>query len=198
MNRLGRFLVLALSLVGAAAIAGVARFASIGVSARPDPSRTEMRSARAVRHLLIPRAARTRANPVEPSSEVLTEARAHFADHCASCHGNDGKGKTAHGARMFPRAPDLTAQATQSLSDGELFWIVENGVRMTGMPAFGSDDPADDAESWGLVRFVRTLPRIGAAELAEMERLNPTLSRADVERERENEEFLAGGAPDGE
>jgi mono/diheme cytochrome c family protein len=117
---------------------------------------------------------------------------AHFADHCATCHGNDGRGDTPHGRRMFPRAPDMTAKATQDLSDGELFWIIEHGVRLTGMPGFGDDDPASDAESWELVHFLRHLPNLTAAELAEMERLNPTLSRADVEREQEIEAFLAG------
>ncbi|MGH7859941.1 MAG: c-type cytochrome, partial [Candidatus Binatia bacterium] len=122
----------------------------------------------------------------------LASGRAHFADHCATCHGNDGKGETDYGKRLSPRAPDMTAEATQRLSDGELFWIVENGVRLTGMPGFGDDDPANDAESWELVHFIRSLPRITTAELAEMARLNPALSRADVERERANEAFLAG------
>jgi len=99
-----------------------------------------------------------------------------------------------YGRGMSPRAPDMTADATQSLSDGELFWIIENGVKMTGMPGFGDDDPSNDDESWELVDFIRTLPRITREELVEMQRLNPTLSRADVERERAEEEFLAGGA----
>ena len=86
----------------------------------------------------------------------------------------------------------MTAEATQALSDGELFWIVENGVRLTGMPGFGDDDPANDESSWELVVFIRSLPRQTPEELAEMQRLNPTLSRADVEKQRELERFLAG------
>jgi mono/diheme cytochrome c family protein len=93
---------------------------------------------------------------------------------------------------MYPRAPDMTAAATQKLSDGALFWIIENGVRLTGMPGFGDDDPSNDAESWDLVAFIRELPSLTPEDLKEMERLNPTLSRAAVEHEREIDAFLAG------
>jgi len=183
-----------LAVVGAsAALAGLS-FAIRGVSARQNPSRLEAVLARSARHLLIPAAARAMPNPVSASPAVIARGRAHFADHCATCHGNDGKGGTMYGRGMSPRVPDMTADATQSLSDGELFWIIENGVKLTGMPAFGDDEPANDDESWDLVDFIRTLPRITPEELGEMERLNPTLSRADVERERAEEEFLAGGA----
>jgi len=183
-----------LAIVGAwAALAGLS-FAIRGVSARQRPSRLETVLARSGRHLLIPVAARAQPNPVPVSPAVIARGRAHFADHCATCHGNDGKGRTMYGRGMSPRAPDMTADATQSLSDGELFWIIENGVKMTGMPGFGDDDPSNDDESWELVDFIRTLPRITREELVEMQRLNPTLSRADVERERAEEEFLAGGA----
>jgi hypothetical protein len=98
---------------------------------------------------------------------------------------------------MYPRAPDMTSAATQSLTDGELFWIIENGVRLTGMPGFGDDDPANDAQSWHLVHFIRHLPRIGPQELATMERMNPRLSSAEVERNKEDEEFLSGGPGSG-
>lgn len=198
MRTLGRLVVTALATLGLVALFGAASFYVQGISARPQPTALETRVARAARHHLIPAQARATPNPVAATPEVLASGMAHFADHCASCHGNDGKGDTSHGRRMFPRAPDMTAVATQSLSDGELFWIVEHGVRLTGMPGFGDDDPANDAESWELVRFIRHLPRLTAAELAEMERLNPTLSRADVEREREIDAFLAGEELSGE
>lgn len=192
MSRSGRFVIGVLATVGAGALAGGVAFFMAGVSARSEPTALETRLARTARHLLIPAAARAAGNPVLASPEVLVSARAHFADHCATCHGNDGRGDTSYGRRMYPRAPDMTAEATQSLSDGELFWIIENGVRLTGMPGFGDDDPATDAESWELVLFIRHLPDLSPEELAGMERLNPTLSRADVEREREIEAFLAG------
>lgn len=195
LRRTGRLLLYLFAALGvAAALAGVG-FVARGVSARPQPSPAEKRLARAARHLLIPGAVRRAPNPVAPTPEVLASGRAHFADHCAGCHGNDGEGDTSHGRRMFPRAPDMTAEATQLLTDGELFWIIENGVRLTGMPGFGDEDPSNDRESWELVHFVRRLPEITTDELAEMERLNPILSRADVERQRAAEQFLAGGEP---
>lgn len=195
---LGRLLLTGLATLGLAALVYAASFFVQGVSARPEPTSLETRLARAARHHLIPARARATANPVAATPEALASGMAHFADHCATCHGNDGRGKTSYGRQMFPRAPDMTAAATQTLADGELFWIVENGVRLTGMPGFGDDDPANDAESWELVQFVRHLPELTPEELREMERLNPTLSRADVEREREVEAFLAGGSVSGE
>jgi len=198
MKRLGSLVVTVLATFGLVALAGGVSFYLQGISARPQPTPLEARAARTARHLLIPARARAMPSPVAATPDVLASGRAHFADHCATCHGNDGRGKTSYGRRMFPRAPDMTAEPTQSLSDGELFWIIENGVRMTGMPGFGDDDPANDGESWELVHFIRQLPKLSAAELAAMEQLNPTLSRADVEREREIEEFLAGGPSPGE
>ena len=89
----------------------------------------------------------------------------------------------------------MTSAATQELSDGELFWIIENGVKLTGMPAWGTSSPDDDAESWELVHFVRRLPEITAEELAEMARVNP-VSRADLEKALAMERFLAGEEPE--
>jgi len=191
-HRGGRALVWALAAVGLVAVAGGTWFVAGGVAARPKPPELEERAARAVRHLLIPAAARRTPNPVAATPAALAAGRAHFADHCATCHGNDGMGATRFGVRLSPRAPDLSDTPTQQLSDGELFWIIENGVRLTGMPAFGDDDPATDAESWHLVHFIRHLPEITPAELEEMKRLNPTLSRAEVDEERKAERFLAG------
>ena len=73
-------------------------------------------------------------NPVSFSDAVWVESRAHFADHCAGCHANDGSGNTEVGRNLYPRAPDMRLAETQRLTDGELYWIIENGVRLTGMP----------------------------------------------------------------
>lgn len=193
MKRLGRLLVVLFASVGLVALVGGAVFVVRGISARPEPASLEIRFARAARHRLIPAAARSAPNPVTATPEVLAFGMAHFADHCATCHGNDGRGQTVFGRKMFPRAPDMTRAETQELSDGELFWIIENGVRLTGMPGFGDDDPANDTETWHLVQFIRHLRKITPEELVEMERMNPRLSSADVERAKEDEEFLSGG-----
>ncbi len=105
-----------------------------GLSARATPSRLEAFLARNARGLSLPSGAKSAANPVADSEEVQREARRHFADHCAVCHGNDGSGDNPMGHGLYPKPPDLRAEHTQKLSDGELFWIIENGVRFTGMP----------------------------------------------------------------
>ncbi len=163
-----------------------------GFSARDEPSAVEAFAARRLRHLSVPRAKREARNPVPLTPQVLDRARAHFADHCASCHGNDGKGQTTLGRNLYPKAPDMTQPDTQTLSDGEIFYIIKNGIRLTGMPAWGQDTPADDQQTWELVHFIRRLPRITAEELAEMQELNPK-TRAEWEEEAETRRFLAGG-----
>jgi mono/diheme cytochrome c family protein len=191
MRTAAKWAVRILALVGLVAIFGAIGFASLGVSARSQPPALEVELAGAARNFLIPAAARRVPNPLAASPELLASARAHWADHCASCHGNDGKGETAIGRGLYPRSPDMTLPATQRLSDGELFWIIENGIKLTGMPAWGTSSPDDDAESWELVHLIRRFPRITAEELAEMQRLNP-VSRAELERELAAERFLAG------
>src|SRR5262245_25991657 len=114
-----------------------------GFSARDEPSRVEAVMARSIRSLGIPGQAKRLANPVAVTPEVLAEARAHFADHCALCHANDGSGHSDIGQGLYPKAPDMRLPATQSLTDGELYYIIQNGVRLTGMPAWGKKD--DDA-----------------------------------------------------
>ncbi len=87
-----------------------------------------------MRKRATPQPVRNRANPVQPTPEALDQALAHYADHCATCHANDGSGDTAIGRGVYPRAPDMRGAATQSLTDGELFSIIEHGIRLTAMP----------------------------------------------------------------
>jgi mono/diheme cytochrome c family protein len=169
-------------------------FVRYGLSAHDEPTRVEHVLARAMRHYATPSDLRVRRNPVLPTPEVMAEARAHFADHCAVCHGNDGRGRTAMGPRFYPKVPDMSLQETQSMSDGEIFATIENGVRLTGMPGWGDGTAESAYGSWTLVHFIRHLPRITPEEVAEMEKLNPK-PPAVVLAEREEEEFLAGGAP---
>jgi mono/diheme cytochrome c family protein len=161
-----------------------------GLSAHDEPTAMEAMMARRMRGWAVPADLRDRKNPVALTPEVLAEARAHFADHCASCHGNDGKGSDM-GKRMYPKAPDMTLQSTQRLSDGELFATIENGIRLTGMPAFGSGTAESAYGSWTLVHFIRHLPVITPQELEEMRKLNPK-SPAEWEAMQEEAEFLAG------
>ncbi len=178
-----------LGVAGAATAVGM--LVQHGFSARDQPTAIEAFVARRLRHLAVPRSAREAQNPVPASSAVLAEARAHFADHCASCHGNDGSGQTEIGQHLYPKAPDMRQADTQSLSDGELFYIIHNGVRLTGMPAWGDDPPEEDQDSWKLVYFIRHLPELSPEELTEMKKLNPK-SPQEMEEEEEEQKFLQG------
>ena len=181
--------VAAAPLVGAIS-AGVLLVRS-GLSARPEPPALEAALARQVRSL-AGRQNRELKNPVADAKEAINEGRAHFADHCAQCHANDGSGRTELGQHLYPRAPDMRLPATQALSDGELFGVIQNGIRMTGMPAWGDGSKESAAASWQLVHFLRHLPQLSDGEKAEMQRLNP--KGPDEWREQEAEEkFLEPG-----
>lgn len=162
-----------------------------GFSVRGEPTAVEAFIARRVRSLATPRAERDTNNPVTKSPEVISEAMAHFADHCALCHANDGSGNTSLGKGLYPKPPDLRQAATQDLTDGELFYIIHNGVRLTGMPAFGEGSPDQDMDSWKLVHFIRHLPNITSEELEKMKAMNP-VSRHEIEEEEAIRKFLAG------
>jgi len=183
-----QYVLLLLILVGI--VGGVAYILSRGISARAEPSAVEAFIARRLRHLAIPRAGREAMNPVAASPEVLMEAMEHFADHCAFCHANDGSGNTDIGKGLYPKPPDMKQAATQDLSDGELFYIIQNGVRFTAMPGFATDG-SQDQDSWKLVRFIRHLPMITDEELAQMKEMNPK-TPADLKEEEEIKRFLEG------
>lgn len=164
-----------------------------GLSARDEPSMLETWIALSVRHLATPSSMRNERNPVALTPAVLGEARAHWADHCATCHANDGSGDTEMGRGMYPHPPDMRQPRTQNLTDGELFSIVKNGVRLTGMPAWGDAAGHDDADNWKLVHFIRHLPKITPEEVAQMEALNPKTSDEWREMQAESD-FLSGGS----
>jgi mono/diheme cytochrome c family protein len=173
------------------AIAGIVYVNANGLSTRGEPGTLERAMARATRRLAMPAEARTRRNPVTASPETLADGMNHYADHCASCHANDGSGDTEMGRGFFPKAPDMRLPATQDLTDGELFYVIENGIRFTGMPAWGTGTPEGEQASWTLVHFVRHLPRLTAAELEAMKGRNPR-SPHEIRLEIEEERFLSG------
>lgn len=190
MPRLKALLILVLIVVVAAA-ALVVWISSRGISARGEPGRIETALARSMRRLAIPREAPGLTNPVAKSPEVIAEAMEHYADHCASCHGNDGSGETELGRGLYPKPPDMRLPATQSLTDGELFYIIENGVRLTGMPAWSTGTDEGKESSWHLVHFIRELPRLTAEQVDQMKAMNPR-SPAEIRQEIEEEKFLSG------
>ncbi|TKB52388.1 MAG: cytochrome C [Nitrospira sp.] len=166
------FIVMGVGIVGALGWIGYQLFTT-GFSAKTEPHALEVFIARQVRHLAIPIEQRNRQNPIPLSPDVIKESLAHFADHCATCHANDGSGQTPIGKNVNPKALDLRLPDIQSMSDGEIFWVIHNGIRFTAMPAWGEGDPAEDQDSWKLVHFIRHLPQLTPEELDRMKALNP-------------------------
>lgn len=180
-------------IVGIAVIGGVLAYTVVrrGLSAHDEPGLVESMLARTMRRLATPQAVRTRRNPLQPTDTVLEQALEHYANHCAACHANDGSGDTEIGRGLYPKAPDMRAADTQSLSDGELFSIIEHGIRLTGMPAWGTGTPEGERDSWGLVHFIRRLPNLSAEDIDRMEALNPK-TPAKLKEEEEVRRFLEG------
>lgn len=97
--------------------------------------------------------------PIDPL--MLEEGFRHFREMCVVCHGAPGVERGELGKGMNPTPPELQVMA-QRYSARELFWIMKNGLKMAGMPAFGPTH--SDEEIWGVVGFVRQLPEMSAQE----------------------------------
>ena len=137
-----------------------------GFSALATPSAIEVLAATTARKLAVPSSYRQLRNPITPSTENIRRGMEHFSLHCAPCHSNEGGGHTVFGKGLYPKPPDLRAAETQNKSDGELYYTIDNGVRLSGMPAFSGTHTA--AQTWRLVLFIRHLPQITPEELNEM------------------------------
>ncbi len=177
-------------------LAGVAVYGLLmvrnGFSARAQPSAAEAFIARKARLMAIPKGARELKNPVALNDDVLRKAMQHWAHHCAICHAVNGSGNTVIGQNLYPQAPDMRQPPTQNLRDGEIFYIIENGIRLSGMPAWG--EPGEQDESWELVHLIRHLPRLTPDEEKWMEQFTPK-SPEELEQQKSEEEFLGGGKP---
>jgi predicted CXXCH cytochrome family protein len=139
-----------------------------GFSAADQPSAVETVVSRTVRNLGIPSSARAEKNPFAPTQEGLQEARELFTNHCAGCHGKDGNAQSEIGQNFYPKAPDLRLPATQNLTDGEIHYIIINGVRLTGMPALGTPHVGEDNNTaWKIVLFVRAISQLTPQQKAE-------------------------------
>lgn len=184
------FVAVVLFLIGGAAI-----FIPVihrGFSARDKPSMIEASLANSMRDMAVPSRYKTMKNSIAATPDVLNEAKAHWADHCAVCHANNGTGDTMFGKGLYPRPPDMRLRDTQQMSDGQLYYTIKNGVRLSGMPAFG--EPGDnDLATWKLVSFIRHLPSLTQDEELMMEQLNPKTPE-EIEEEQEEDNFLNGGS----
>ena len=139
-----------------------------GFSAREQPTWMERTMARNARKIATPAEAKGLMNPrQQQTAEMIAEADEHFVEHCGVCHGIDGRGHTIIGKNLYPQVPDMSQAATQQLGDGELYYIISNGIRLTGMPAWGSEDKPEAI--WDLVSVIRRLPKLSPEELQRLQ-----------------------------
>ncbi len=99
------------------------------------------------------------------TGEQVSEGFRDYEAMCVVCHAAPGKERSSASKGMNPQPPLLADAATRWQSN-ELFWIIKNGVKMTGMPAFGLTH--SDEEIWDIVGFVRQLPQISAEEYEQL------------------------------
>ena len=132
------------------------------LSALPEPGRAETYLATKAKHVLVHRGSHT-GIPPEPTDvqASIAEGDKLYGTECGACHGLNGRKATDAGRWMYPRAADLTSPEMQHYSNRELFWIVKNGIRLSGMPAFGKVE--SDKHIWNLVHYLRTLPAAAGA-----------------------------------
>lgn len=180
--------VVVLAAIGAAAVAT----RGMGFSARATPGGAEEVIARAARRWATPTAVRHQVNPVAATPEAVEHGLEHWANFCATCHGNDGSGDTAIGRNLYPPAPDMRRASTQRMTDGDLFYVIERGIPFTGMPARATGTADGERASWELVRFIRHLPALSEQERQRMAALNPR-SPAEAQQQSDIDDFLSGG-----
>jgi predicted CXXCH cytochrome family protein len=140
-----------------------------GFSARDNPSLAERVVARTIRDLSIPKKAAQETNPWPATTANLNAAREVFMDRCATCHGFDGRGQTTIAQNLYPKPPNLLLPETQRLTDGQIHYIIQNGVRLTGMPAWGNPHEEENDASWKLVLFIRYLREPTPGEITQQQ-----------------------------
>jgi len=147
-----------LVVIVAVVVAGLYFVSQADISALPEPGKFETAVATRARNWLIERAARGPLPPAPPmNAENIAAGSNTYGMACASCHGQNGRTPAPIGRSMYPRVVDLGSPPVQALSDRELFWVIKNGIRLTGMPGFARIN--SDKEIWQLVYYVRSLAR---------------------------------------
>jgi mono/diheme cytochrome c family protein len=136
------------------ALAGIAA-SQFNLSALPEPGKVETYFATKGKHFLVARGSRTVPPAPARSPAAAVEGDKLYGAECSMCHGMDGRTPTGMGRELYPRAVDLGSPQVQGYSDAELFWIVKNGIRLSGMPAFGKSE--SDDHIWSIVQYLRTL-----------------------------------------
>jgi mono/diheme cytochrome c family protein len=140
-------------------VIAVAAASQFTLSALPEPGRLETSLATKAKHFLVHRSSREGIPPAPADRQTsLKEGERLFGTECGACHGLSGHNPTDAGRWMYPRAADLTSRDVQSYSEPEVFWIIKNGIRLSGMPAFGKVE--SDEHIWDLVFYFGTLPKV--------------------------------------
>jgi predicted CXXCH cytochrome family protein len=125
-------------------------------TAAKEPPAAETLIATWLLHQSVPDDAKKSVNPLKDDPAGIAAGHDLYREKCETCHAYEGGGKTTIGAGEYPRPPALRSFAIQSISDGELFYHIRNGIRNTGMPAW--DLP--DRQIWQLVTYLRHLPEV--------------------------------------
>jgi mono/diheme cytochrome c family protein len=153
--------ILALLIALALAAVVIVGLTQIRIDALQEPGQVETFLATTAKHFLVRRSSREGIPPGPTNlQESIAEGDKLYAVDCSMCHGADGHTSTDSGRWMYPRASDLTSREVQQYSERELFWIVKNGIRLSGMPAFGKVE--SDEHIWNLVNYLRTLAKDAA------------------------------------
>ncbi len=139
---------------------------SMSWSATRRPGPVENFLARHITSNWIRHNADEQSNPFRPTPENLRAGQVDFDGHCSGCHGVTGNGENQIEADFYPPVAALTGD-TQKWSDAELYFIIANGIRMTGMPGFGKKH--DPKEIWGVILWVRHLAHLSPQEKAAIE-----------------------------
>jgi mono/diheme cytochrome c family protein len=147
----------------------VAALALVGCSAHSKPSTIETKIANAAKDVVIPFEAERANNPTPATDLTLAQGREVFQQHCALCHSTDGHSQNQLGLAMYPPAMDLTSPHVQAWKDQELFWIIQNGIRLTGMP--GWQDSISTTDTWKLARYIHALPQLTPTRQVELDRI---------------------------
>ncbi|MBI2818100.1 MAG: c-type cytochrome [Acidobacteria bacterium] len=158
---------------------GFVAILSASCSADKKPSKLETTLATMAKDVAIPIQAKDLRNPLPPSQEVVQEGQAIFGQACAICHGADGRAQTELGRAMYPPAIDLTSPHVRSWSDAELFWIIQNGIRLTGMPAW--KERISEEDTWKLIHFLRSLSEAATQQFS----LSEDISLGEETRQQE-------------
>ncbi len=125
-----------------------------------QPGSAETGMANAVKHKITV-GGKDIPNPMPATKENIADGQEHFGHHCGICHGLDGQATgVPFAAKMSPPIPSLASKDVQDYADGQLKWIIENGINPSGMPSWKGI--LTDAEMWKLVNYMRHLPAKGS------------------------------------